>query len=132
VVRSANQRNSNAANYGISCIKTQVRGANHDFSDSLLHAHLNSLCANHKNRADTITTTKRPASQGGETKVVRETPTICARRARLDVRAALAKIKRESFVSDELMGCVPLALRVFYYADGDHLQNWRDRQMTED
>ena len=35
VVRSVNQRISNAACYGISCIKTLVRGANHDFSDSL-------------------------------------------------------------------------------------------------
>ena len=35
VVRSANHRISNAANYGISHIKTLARGANHDFSDSL-------------------------------------------------------------------------------------------------
>ena len=33
VVRSANQRISNAANCHISYIKTLVRGANHDFSD---------------------------------------------------------------------------------------------------
>ena len=35
VVRSANQRISNAANFSISHIKTLVRGANQDFSDSL-------------------------------------------------------------------------------------------------